>query len=90
MKKKRFSVGQMGGILRQAEVGVPVRKRVKQVEISEQTFYRWKKRYGKLEVDQVWHCSNGRMRMRGGGAVGSRSDAGQDHAAGPQDSLRAW
>ena len=52
--KKRFSVEQMVGVLKQAEVGVPVGERVRQMGISEQTFYRWKKRYGKLEVDPVW------------------------------------
>ena len=53
MKKKRFSVEQIVGVLKQAEVGVPIGELVRQVGISEQTFYRWKKRYGKLEVDQL-------------------------------------
>ena len=53
MKKKRFSVEQIVGVLKQAEVGIPVGERVRQVEISEQTFYRWKKKYEKLEVDPV-------------------------------------
>ena len=53
VKKKRFSVEQIVGVLKQAEVGVPIGELVRQVGISEQTFYRWKKRYGKLEVDQL-------------------------------------
>ena len=53
MKKKRFSVEQIVGILKQAEVGVPIGELVRQVGISEQTFYRWKKQYAKLEIDQV-------------------------------------
>ena len=53
MKKKRFSVEQIVGVLKQAEVGVPIGELVRQVGISEQTFYRWKKRYAKLEMDQV-------------------------------------
>ena len=53
MKKKRFSVEQIVGVLKQAEVGVAIGELVRQVGISEQTFYRWKKRYAKLEVDQV-------------------------------------
>ena len=53
MKKKRFSVEQIVGVLKQAEVGVPIGELVRQVGISEQTFYRWKKRYAKLEIDQV-------------------------------------
>ena len=53
MKKKRFSVEQIVGVLKQAEVGVPVAELIRQVGISEQTFYRWKRRYTGLEVDQV-------------------------------------
>ena len=53
MKKKRFSVEQIVSVLKQAEVGVPIGELVRQVGISEQTFYRWKKRYAELEVDQV-------------------------------------
>jgi len=53
VKKKRFSVEQIVAVLKQAEVGVPVRELTRQVGISEQTFYRWKQRYGKLEIDQV-------------------------------------
>ena len=40
-------------ILKQAEVGVPVAELIRQAGISEQTFYRWKKQYVGLEVDQV-------------------------------------
>ena len=53
MKRKRFSVEQIVGILKQAEVGVPVGELCRQAGISEQTFYRWKKQYVGLQVDQV-------------------------------------
>lgn len=53
MKRKRFSVEQIVGVLKQAEVGVPVAELIRKVGISEQTFYRWKKQYTGLEVDQV-------------------------------------
>ena len=53
MKKKRFSVEQIVGILKQAEVGVPVAEVIRRAGIAEQTFYRWKKQYSQLEVDQV-------------------------------------
>jgi len=42
MKKKRFSVEQIVGVLKQAEVGVPVAEVIRKAGISEQTFYRWK------------------------------------------------
>lgn len=53
MKRKRFSVEQMVAIVKQAEMGLPVPELVRRVGISEQTFYRWKKQYSNLEVDQV-------------------------------------
>ena len=53
MKRKRFSVEQIVGILKQAEVGVPVVELCRQAGITEQTFYRWKKQYVGLEIDQV-------------------------------------
>jgi putative transposase len=53
MKRKRFSVEQIAAVLKQAEVGVPVAELIRKAGISEQTFYRWKKQYSGLEVDQV-------------------------------------
>ena len=53
MKGKRFSVEQIVGVLKQAELGVPVVQLIRKVGISEQTFYRWKKQYVELEIDQV-------------------------------------
>ncbi len=38
MRKKRFSVEQMIGVLKQAEVGVPVAEVIRKAGISEQTF----------------------------------------------------
>jgi len=40
-------------MLKQAEVGVPVVEVCRQAGITEQTFYRWKKQYVGLEIDQV-------------------------------------
>ena len=53
MKRKRFSVEQIVTIVKQAELGMPVAELIRRVGISEQTFYRWKKHYSNLEVDQV-------------------------------------
>src|ERR1017187_10604120 len=51
MKKKRVGVEQIVGVLKQAEVGVPVVELIRKVGISEQTFYRWKAKY--VGLDQV-------------------------------------
>ena len=53
MKRKRFSVEQIVAVLKQTEIGVPVAELIRQVGITEQTLYRWKKQYKGLETDQV-------------------------------------
>ena len=53
MKRKRFSVEQIVAIVKQAEMGMPVAELIRRVGISEQTFYRWKKQFTDLEIDQV-------------------------------------
>ncbi len=53
MKHKRFDVEQIVAVLKQAEAGVPLVELIRRVGFSEQTFYRWKKQYVGLEVDQV-------------------------------------
>ncbi len=53
MKQKRFSVEQIVAVLKQADAGVPLAELLRRVGVSEQTFYRWKKQYVGLEVDQV-------------------------------------
>ena len=53
MKKKRFSVEQIVGVLKQAQVGVPVAEVTRKAGITEQTYYRWRKEYAGLQVDQA-------------------------------------
>jgi putative transposase len=48
VKKKRFSVEQITAVLQQVAGGVPPGDVCRQVGISEQTFYRWKKVYGRM------------------------------------------
>ena len=53
MKRKRFSVEQIVAVLKQAELGMPVADVIRQIGISEQTFFRWKKQYAGMQSDQV-------------------------------------
>ncbi len=53
MKWKRYSAEQIASVLKQAELGMEVSALIRQMGISEQTFYRWKKQYGGLEPSQV-------------------------------------
>lgn len=51
--KKRFSEEQIAFALRQGETGVPVAEVIRKMGISEQTFYRWKKKYGGLGISEL-------------------------------------
>jgi putative transposase len=53
VRKSRFSVEQIVAVLKQVEMGMPVADVTRQLGISEQTFYRWKKAYGGLQPDQA-------------------------------------
>ena len=46
MKKSRFTEGQIIAILREQEAGSATAEVCRRHGISEQTFYRWKARYG--------------------------------------------
>jgi len=53
MKKKRFSEEQIAFALRQAEAGTPVSEIIRKMGVTEQTFYRWKKKYAGLGVSEL-------------------------------------
>ena len=57
MSRKRFSAEQIIPKLREAEVeiarGATVGAAAKKIGVTEQTFYRWKKEYGGLKMDQA-------------------------------------
>lgn len=46
MKKTRFTEAQIAFVLKQAEAGLSVSEVCRKSGISEQTYYRWKQRYG--------------------------------------------
>jgi putative transposase len=53
MKRKRFSEEQIIGVLKEAEAGLPVKELVRKYGVSEQTFYRWKSKFGGMEVNDA-------------------------------------
>jgi len=48
MKKSKFTEQQIAFALRQAETGTKVKTIIRQMGITEQTFYRWKRKFGGL------------------------------------------
>ncbi len=57
MGKRRFSTEQIIGKLREAEVlqsqGLNIGMICKRLEIAEQTYYKWRKEYGGIRLDQA-------------------------------------
>jgi putative transposase len=53
MKRKRFTEEQIIGILKTAEVAGNIRDVCREHNITEQTFYRWRRKYGGLEVSEA-------------------------------------
>ncbi|GAB7024752.1 hypothetical protein JCM12178A_33110 [Salidesulfovibrio brasiliensis] len=53
MKKSRYTEEQIAFALRQAEHGTPVKEVIRKMGISEQTFCRWKKKYGGLGTSEL-------------------------------------
>jgi putative transposase len=53
MKRSRFSEEQIITILKQAEGGLPVPELIRQHGICEGTFYRWKSKYGGMDLSEA-------------------------------------
>jgi putative transposase len=53
MRTSRFSNEQIVQALRQADAGTPVVEICRELNITETTFYRWKKRFTGLDVSEV-------------------------------------
>jgi putative transposase len=53
MKKSRYTEQQITYALSQAEAGVPIAELCRKYGISQQTFYRWRSKYGGLTPSEV-------------------------------------
>lgn len=67
--KKRFGVEQIIGILREVESGFAVSQVISKHNISEATFYRWKTKYGSLNLSEAKRLKtledeNGRLKKK--------------------------
>ena len=67
MKKSRFTEEQIACALQQGEHGAPVKEMIRKMGITEQRFYRWKKKYGGLgtvELRRLKQLEEGNRRLK--------------------------
>ena len=62
MKRKRYTEEQIISILKEHEAGAKAQDLVRQHGMSEQSFYRWKSRYGGMEVSEAKRLGTNRCR----------------------------
>ena len=53
MKRLKYSESQIVGILKEADAGVMVKEICRKYGISDATYYKWKSKYGGLEMSDV-------------------------------------
>jgi putative transposase len=53
MKRSRFTEAQMVGVLQEWDAGAKIAELARRHGVTEQTLYRWKKKYGGLQVSEA-------------------------------------
>jgi len=53
MKKSTYTDEQIAFAMKQAETGIPVAEVIRKMGVTEQTFYRWKKKFGGMAPSEV-------------------------------------
>ena len=53
MKRLKYSESQIVGILKEADAGVMVKEICRKYGVSDATYYKWKSKYGGLEMSDV-------------------------------------
>ena len=67
MKRKRFTEEQIIKTLKEVDGGAEVRDVCRRLGVTEQSFYRWRRKYGGLEVNEAkrlreLETANGRLK----------------------------
>ena len=53
MRKSKYTEEQITMALRQADAGTPITEICRKLQVTETTFYRWRKKFGDLGVGEV-------------------------------------
>ena len=53
MRRSKFTEEQIAFALKQAELGTSVKEVIRKMGITEQTFYRWKRKYGGMGTSEL-------------------------------------
>jgi len=56
MKRSRFTEDQIIGILKEHEAGISVADLCRKHGVSDATVYKWKAKYGGMDVSEGRHC----------------------------------
>ena len=59
MKKSRFTNEQIAFALKQVESGTSVEEVCRKIGVSQQTFYRWKKKFAGMGVEELRRLNHG-------------------------------
>ncbi len=61
MVRKNFTPEQIINKLREAEIhinqGISIAEASRKIGVTQQTYYRWRKEYGGLRIEQAWEAS---------------------------------
>ena len=53
MARKKIEESEIFRILREAETGISIKELSRKYGITEQTFYRWRNKYGDMELSEI-------------------------------------
>lgn len=53
MARKKIEESEIFRVLKEAETGIPIKELSRKYGITEQTFYRWRNKYGGMELSEI-------------------------------------